>query len=102
MEHKALFVDDELLLRETYESLSHALQEKYRIYTAPSAKEGLQLLRQHRFDVIVTDFAMPGMDGMHFLSQVVFHQPDCPRIIISDYNERLKIAHCLFVAHRYF
>src|SRR5688572_16173590 len=102
MEHKALFIDDEPLLREMYESLSPTLQGEYVIYTADNAEAASQLIRRERFEVIVTDIAMPGMDGLQFLSQVVFHQPDCPRIIISGYADQLKIAHCLFVGHRYF
>src|SRR5687767_1605062 len=102
MEHKALFIDDEPLLREMYESLAPTLQGTYEIHTADSAEVALQLILRARFDVIVTDFAMPGMDGLQFLSQAVLHQPDCPRIIISGYADRLKIAHCLFVGHRYF
>lgn len=102
MEHKALLVGDEPLLREMSEPLSQLLRGKYRIFTATSAESAMRLLLQQRFDVIATDFAVPGSDGLQFLSQVVFHQPDCPRIIFASHADRLKIAHCLFVGHRYF
>jgi HD-like signal output (HDOD) protein len=102
MEHKALLVGDEPLLRHLFQPLSERLQGKYRIFTANSSEGALRLLKQQRFDVVAADFAVPGADGMQFLSQVVFHQPDCPRIIFASDDDRIKFPHCLFVGHRYF
>ena len=101
MEHKALFVGDEPLLRHVCEPLSLALQGRYRIFTAESSERAIALVRQQRFAVVVSDFTAPEIDGQRLLSQVVFHQPDCPRIIIANEADRLRIA-CLLVGHRYF
>src|SRR4051812_26568565 len=101
MEHKALFVGDEPLLRDICEPLTDALQGKYRIHQANTAKEAITLVRQQRFDVVAADLTEPATDGMQFLSQVVFHQPDCPRIMIGNEADRVKIAG-LLVGHRYF
>lgn len=101
MEHKALFVGDEPLLHHVCGPLSRALQGKYLILSARTSDEAITLIRQQRFAVVASDFNTPGIDGLNFLSQVVFHQPDCPRIIIADEADRLKVA-CLLVGHRYF
>lgn len=101
MEHKALFVGDEPLLRHLCEPLSLALQGRYRVFTAHSSERAIALVRQQRFSVVVSDFTAPEIDGLRFLSQAVFHQPDCPRIIIADEADRLRVA-CLLVGHRYF
>lgn len=37
---------------------------------AESAEEGLALLRAHRFDMLLVDLRMPGMDGMTAISQI--------------------------------
>jgi HD-like signal output (HDOD) protein len=97
-----LFVDDEETMCEMYSGFSHVLEEHYTVVTAKSGEEGAKLLRSRKFDVIVTDLTMPGMDGLRFLGHVVQNQPDCARIIISGYADRLKVARCLFVGHRYF
>jgi HD-like signal output (HDOD) protein/ActR/RegA family two-component response regulator len=102
MQSGVLFVDDEDLLRAMYETFSHVLQEHYEISTAASGEDGVKLLIDRKFDVVVTDLTMPGMDGLQFLAHVVRTQPDCARIIISGYADRLKVARCLFVGHRYF
>lgn len=97
-----LFVDDEQSMCEMYQGFSHVLAEHYEVVTANSGEEGAKLISARKFDVVVTDLTMPGMDGLRFLGHVVQHQPDCARIIISGYADRLKVARCLFVGHRYF
>jgi len=61
-----LIVDDEphiinSLIRELH-------GEKYNILTATSAGVALQLIRENRIGVILSDFVMPGMDGITFLN----------------------------------
>lgn len=102
MQNRVLFVDDDPVLRDLYGSVAPDLLEQYEVFTASSGKEGVQLLSERTFDVVVSDLAMPGMDGVQFLGHVVRTQPDSARIIISGYLDRLKIAQCLFVGHRYF
>jgi HD-like signal output (HDOD) protein len=104
MEHNALFVGDEPLLRDICGPLTEKLQGTYRIHKATASNQAIALVRQQRFEVVATDIAtpaVPGADGLQFLSQVVFHQPDCPRIMIGDEADRVKIAG-LIVGHRYF
>lgn len=88
-------------MRDICEPLSGMLQGKYRIHTANSSDQAIALVRQQRFDVVATDLTAAGTDGLQFLSQVVFHQPDCPRIMIASEADRVKIAG-LLVGHRYF
>jgi putative nucleotidyltransferase with HDIG domain len=102
MQNRILFVDDDPVLRELYGSMSSDLQEHYEVFTAGSGKEGVQLLQKNSFDVVVSDLTMPGMDGVQFLGHVVRTQPDSARIVVSGYLDRLRIAQCLFVGHRYF
>ena len=97
-----LFVDDEESMCEMYRDFSHVLQEHYEVVTAQSGEEGVNLLQSRNFDVVVTDLTMPDMDGLRFLAHVVNKQPDCARIIISGYADRIKVARCLFIGHRYF
>lgn len=102
MQNRVLFVDDDPILRDLYSSIAPEVQGQYEVFTASSGKEGVQLLQERTFDVVVADLTMPKMDGVQFLGHVVRTQPDAARIIISGYLDRLKIAQCLFVGHRYF
>lgn len=102
MQNRVLFVDDDPLLRDHYHSIAPALQREYEVFTAASGKEGTAMLNKHTFDVVVSDLAMPSMDGVQFLGYVVRAQPDSARIIVSGYLDRIKLAQCLFVGHRYF
>jgi HD-like signal output (HDOD) protein len=97
-----LFVDDEKAMCELFQQFSHVLQDNYEVITATSGEQAVKLLHTRKFDAVITDLTMPDMDGLRFLGHVVQHQPDCARIIVSGYADRLKVARCLFVGHRYF
>jgi two-component system alkaline phosphatase synthesis response regulator PhoP len=59
---KVLIVDDEEDIREL---LSYNLKkEGYEVLTAENGEIGLQLMREHKPDLIILDVMMPGMDGI--------------------------------------
>jgi len=86
-EYRILLVDDE-------ENILHALKrvlrrEGYEILTATSSTEALGLLAANRgtIGVVISDFKMPGMNGVEFLSRVKAEHPDTIRIILSGYAD---------------
>lgn len=84
-ERVVLVVDDDLeLLADLRQTLR---QDEYRILTASSAREGLDLLAVHTVQVIVSDQRMPGMEGIEFLSIAKELYPDTLRIILSGYTD---------------
>lgn len=102
MQKRLLFVDDEPLMREMYSTLEGVLGRGHEVYTAASGTEALDMVRDKSFDVIVSDLAMPEMDGVEFLNEVVRTYPESARIIISGFADRMRVAECLTVGHRYF
>ena len=65
---KVLFVDDEPSILRGFKL---NLGRKYEVFTAESGGEGLRILEEEGpFEVIVSDFAMPGMNGASFLEKV--------------------------------
>ncbi len=64
------------------ELLERIIQEKtaYQITTTPSALEVPQLLEQNRFDLIITDLKMPGMDGLDILQLI--QEQNRPELVI--------------------
>ena len=55
------------------------------LHTAASGEEGLAVLEEHgdSLDAIISDFAMPGMDGAEFLSTARIRWPDVTRILLT-------------------
>src|ERR1022692_3873595 len=63
-----LLVDDN---RQGLIARKSLLQELgYNIFTATSGDEALELLSKHNFDVVVTDFKMPRMDGVELIKRI--------------------------------
>lgn len=50
-----------------------------------SAVDGLQRVRANRYDLIVTDLMMPGMDGLKFLERVKTVDPKAKIVMITGY-----------------
>jgi diguanylate cyclase (GGDEF)-like protein/PAS domain S-box-containing protein len=69
--------------------LLHGLlqQDGYRILTATSGAEGLEMLARNEVQVVVSDQRMPAMSGSQFLDRVKDLHPDTLRIILSGYAD---------------
>jgi len=76
--------DDPLVLINTgamLEDLGH------RVIAAGSAREALDRLAEQRVDLLVTDFAMPHMNGAQLVEAVQARWPSLPVLIVSGYAE---------------
>lgn len=86
--HEALEIltvdDDELVLNSTVEMLKDM---GHRVRAASSAREALEYLDQQRFDLMITDHAMPHMTGAQLAASVRERRPDMPVILVSGYAE---------------
>ncbi|HEV2454021.1 MAG TPA: response regulator, partial [Verrucomicrobiae bacterium] len=61
-----LIVDDE---KPTRDGLRAALEERYDVYVADDAKSAIELLEAEHFDVLLTDFKLPGEDGVKLIAR---------------------------------
>ncbi|TAN69773.1 MAG: response regulator [Methylobacter sp.] len=80
-----LFVDDERNVLKALHRLFH--NEPYVPYFASSGAEGLEILRQHPIDLIISDMRMPEMSGAEFLSQAFMQWPETIRILLTGYAD---------------
>lgn len=81
--HILLMEDD----RRTRTLLSGYLTEKgYEIFSAENGLEGLRILGQNTIDLVITDYAMPHMDGKEFILQSKINHPCLPVILISGFD----------------
>ena len=81
MQRNLLLVDDEPNIPR---ALKRALRdEHYEVHTAHSGQEAMQLIDEHAFDVVVSDYRMPGMNGAEFLARVRESSPNTVRLMLS-------------------
>ncbi|WIM05753.1 MAG: EAL domain-containing protein [Candidatus Nitricoxidivorans perseverans] len=80
-----LLVDDEPNILNALKRLFR--REGYRVLSAGSAAEALDLLALQPVQVILSDQRMPEMGGVEFLSRVKDLYPDTIRIVLSGYSE---------------
>jgi two-component system, NtrC family, sensor kinase len=67
----------------------------YAILTAESGEEGLRILGTRPVELVISDYRMPGMSGVEFLSQVKAEYPDTIRIILSGYADVVAIVEAI-------
>ncbi|MBI3814242.1 MAG: sigma-54-dependent Fis family transcriptional regulator [Nitrospinae bacterium] len=78
-----LVVDDERSMREF---LSIMLEkEGYRTITADNGKDATELIKSHKFDLIITDIKMPKVSGIEILRESMSLHPHTPVIMITAF-----------------
>ena len=79
-----LIVDDEI---DVLESLRHLFHRSYRVVTANSGDEAIEILNKTEVQLILSDQRMPGMSGDVFLSHARRLQPEAIRILFTGYAD---------------
>jgi diguanylate cyclase (GGDEF)-like protein/PAS domain S-box-containing protein len=80
-----LIVDDEPGILSSLKRLFR--REGYRLLTAASGYEGLELMAGNEVGVVISDARMPEMSGDEFLAKVRAMHPDTVRIMLSGYTD---------------
>jgi DNA-binding NtrC family response regulator len=79
-----LVIDDEASIRESLEVL--LTLEGYAVEMAADGVEGLRILDQKNFDLLLLDLALPGQSGLELLPQIKERHPELPVIMITAYG----------------
>ena len=83
MSKKILVVEDEL---DNLKLVSHFLnQAGYEVSGAKDGVEAMELLGHSRFDLVLSDLRMPGMDGLTLASHIVSSDPTTPILLMTAY-----------------
>jgi two-component system, NtrC family, sensor kinase len=99
---RILLVDDEISIQKAFRRLF--MDSEFEILVASSGKEALDILsKTHPIQVVLSDYGMPGMNGVDFLKEVCTRWPETIRIILSGYEETPNIASAINsgVIHKY-
>jgi len=82
---RLLLVDDE---ENILRSLQRVLRrEPYTVDTAQSGEAALALMEQQKYDLVISDARMPGMDGPTLLAAIKKKWPYCIRILLTGYTD---------------
>jgi two-component system response regulator HydG/two-component system response regulator AtoC len=84
MKHKVLLVDDEINILKV---ISTALKkEAFQVDTAISGEDALTMIKNGSYNLILSDYKLPGMDGEKLLERVKAKNPGVPFILITAYG----------------
>jgi DNA-binding NtrC family response regulator len=81
---RILVVDDDRLFRESVVEMLH--RQGYELESAVNGAEGLEKFQDGDFDLVISDFKMPGMSGLEFLEKIKQCDPEIPFIMITGHG----------------
>lgn len=81
---KILLIDDDEWIRDSMRMFFEA--EGCQLLALETAEEGLTALERQHFDIIITDYRLPGMDGLVFIEQIQDLVPNALKILITAYR----------------
>jgi response regulator RpfG family c-di-GMP phosphodiesterase len=82
---RLLVVDDMEAMRMALVQCLHL--SGYDVVSAASGREALELLRTQRFDLLLTDQAMPGLSGLELTEAVSRMHPDMPIVLLTGHTD---------------
>jgi len=87
---KILLVDDDEWIRDSLTVYFDS--EGCHILAVETAEEGLELLKQEDWDIILTDYKLPGIDGLTFSKKIQEIRPNAIRILITAYKSNEVVS----------
>ena len=82
---KILAVDDEKFFRKLYNDILSS--EGYKVVTAESGEEALQIFAGEPFDIVITDMVMKGMDGLQTMEAIKQINPAQDVVIVTGISD---------------
>ena len=78
---KTLLIDDDPFIRNSME-LAFG-QKGFPLRVVKTGEEGLRVLDQEAFDIVISDYRLPGMNGLDFFRQVISKNAKTIKVLIS-------------------
>ena len=79
-----LAIDDEQIVRMCCTRILRAAG--YDVDTSNGGPSALQMIKEKRYDVVLTDLKMPGMDGIDVMVELKKKMPDAKVIVVTGYS----------------
>ncbi|MEW6412262.1 MAG: response regulator [Candidatus Zixiibacteriota bacterium] len=102
---RILAIDDQAVILDLISAMCQSTG--YDVKTAETGQGGLEMALREKFDVILTDLAMPGLSGVEIAHEIRKKRPNVPVVLVTGYEvkisaERLEAAGITRVLHKPF
>ena len=84
---RMLIVDDEEMVLSSISSFLQ-LETSYEIVTFTSAEDALVFAKENEIGLVISDYLMPKMNGLEFLTKMKEIAPEVPRVILTGYADK--------------
>jgi len=84
---KILLIEDEAAIRRVLIKILTEENNTYEVEEAVDGLEGVEILKERDFDLVLCDIKMPKMDGVEVLEAVKKIKPEIPFVMISGHGD---------------
>lgn len=81
---RILAIDDQPVILDLISAMCQSLE--YSVATASTAEAGIRLAQAQKFDIVLTDLAMPDMSGLEVARQIRRVHPDIPIVLVTGWE----------------
>ena len=82
---RLLLVEDDEMIRDALQMVF--VKKGSHVVAFETAEEGLEAMESNEFDVVISDFRLPGVDGLAFLKMVQEKRPNTVRALVTAYRD---------------
>jgi formate transporter len=83
MPDKMLIIDDDLIITKSCTKIFQT--QGYEVTTTSNPQEGIKLVSENSYDVILVDWMMPGLDGLDVVEEIDKRSPNSAMVMISGH-----------------
>jgi len=83
---KILLIDDDEWIRDSLSLFFES--EECNLQALETAEEGLKILKNEKYDIIIADYRLPDMDGFEFFKRIQEFHPNAFKILITAYGSK--------------
>ena len=84
---KILIIEDEAAIRRVLKKIISEENKSYHVEEAEDGLEGIELIKNNDYDLILCDIKMPKMDGVEVLEKTQKIKPEIPMLMISGHGD---------------
>ncbi len=98
---RMLVIDDDPLILRALNRTFHTQRPEWEVVLVDSGEEAVRKMAESRFDTVLTDMQMPGMDGSQVLHHARQLQPGAVRVVLSGHAPLRRILEAEGDYHRF-